>query len=116
MADMNKYRWHNLMEEPNCLPRNEMVIVAIKCRYGYIYSSAIWGGFRWLVSNDDDKFGDVVAWKYIEPFEGESQEVRDMTVAELIGLLKELQQDAQISYDYGLPINIIQTDDGYTIT
>lgn len=38
-----------------------------------------------------------------------------MTVAELIELLKELQQDAQISYDDGLPISIIQTDNGYTI-
>lgn len=40
-----------------------------------------------------------------------------MTVEELIELLKTYPQDAKISYDFGLPIEIYELEDGsLTIT
>lgn len=37
------------------------------------------------------------------------------TVADLIKVLNTLDQDAEISYDYGLQISITDYDGGYTI-
>lgn len=39
----------------------------------------------------------------------------NITVADLIKYLQTLDQDAKITYDYGLPIGIEEFEDGYTI-
>lgn len=40
---------------------------------------------------------------------------RIRTVGDLIEVLQQLDKDAKISYDYGLPVRIDEFEDGYTI-
>lgn len=86
----HKYDWHNLKENPEDLPNEGQVLCAIKHYFvndiyydilsftndleqidDYIFSGNNRNGFYQFGSDYDIYvINDVVAWKYIKPFEG----------------------------------------------
>lgn len=73
-AKEEKYRWHDLRENPNDLPRQEVVNICFETKLGYMYSSAIHSGINWLLEGADAFIfspNDVIKWKYIKRVEDE---------------------------------------------
>lgn len=67
---LEKYKWHDLTENPNDLPRSEVVNICYETKAGYMYSVAIYSGYKWILGEvDADLCNKVIAWKYIERFE-----------------------------------------------
>lgn len=74
-----KYRWHDLKEDPNDLPTAERLVIILH-KDGYLVSmrcrefDTIYGGYTGPVKWDLPMYSnqaDVRAWRYIEPFEEE---------------------------------------------
>ena len=76
----DKYRWHDLRKNPDDLPKTaEHVLVCWRGIKQDWYDVMFWDSDRKVFSLYGDHpvmsderpvtFGDVIAWKYIEPFE-----------------------------------------------
>lgn len=79
LEKVDKYRWHDLKENPDDLPEwyedvisVDVLIVTNKTHYPLIAFMDL-ELKEWYESNNceclEDDFGEVIAWKYIEPFE-----------------------------------------------
>lgn len=74
--DQHEYVWHDLRKNPNDLPKDlENVLICIKGleRYKAGVTAAVHNKRAGLWGNGSCSYKDreVVAWKYIDPFEGE---------------------------------------------
>lgn len=77
LEKVDKYRWHDLTENPDDLPRQYgstifSVDVLIATEVNKDFSTIAYidlGEKVWYPSSNDISCDNVIAWKYIEPFE-----------------------------------------------
>lgn len=80
LKDKEKYRWHDLRKDPNDLPEYGKLVVA-----WILEQSAVYNGYVISTSASyihsyamgvHNNLHEVIAWRYIEPFEEEEQNAK----------------------------------------
>lgn len=70
MRMTDKYRWHDLLANPEELPDDRVVLVFDGVDYGTAYYQRH-GYIGWVTSDKDLDYEEIIAWRYFEPFGGE---------------------------------------------